>query len=186
MAAGGSEEGQHMGNPIEPGDYAFDTTHSQIGFSVQHLGLTPVRGLFTGYRGRLLVADLPAGSSLEVTVDVTTVQSGNAGRDEHLQVADYFDSANHPTMTYRSTGFVEGPSGWTVDGELTLKGTTRPLSLQAAVTGRALFPLDQKEHIGVTATGHLHRTAFGIGPDVPAFLLSDVIQLELAVQLLLP
>jgi polyisoprenoid-binding protein YceI len=173
-----------MGNPIEPGDYPFDTTHSQIGFSVQHLGLTPVRGLFTGYAGRLVVADLAASSSLEVSVDVTTVDSGHAGRDEHLQSPDYLDSARHPTMTFRSTGFEEGANGWTVAGELTLKGITRPLSLLASVTGRAVFPLDGTEHIGVTASGQLSRTAFGIGPDVPAFLLGDAINLELAVQLL--
>ncbi len=175
-----------MGNPIEPGTYAFDTTHSQIGFSVQHLGLTPVRGLFAGYEGALSVADTPERSSLEVTVDVTSVQSGNAGRDEHLQAPEYLDSLNHPTMTYRSRGFVESPDGWTVEGELTLKGITRPLALHAMLTGRQVFPLDRREHIAITATGQLARTNFDIGAQVPAMLLSDVIRLDLAVQLLAP
>jgi polyisoprenoid-binding protein YceI len=175
-----------MGNPIEPGTYAFDAVHSQIGFSVHHLGLTPVRGLFAGYSGTLVVGDVPEHSTLEVTVDVASVQSGNAGRDEHLQAPDYFDSANHPTMSYRSTGFAEGPEGWTVQGELTLKGITRRLALVAVLTGRQVFPLDRKEHIGVTATGQLARTDFEIGPQVPAMVLSDVIHLDLAVQLIAP
>jgi polyisoprenoid-binding protein YceI len=175
-----------MGLPLEPGEYAFDTTHSQIGFRIEHLGLTPVRGLFAGYQGRLVVADVAASSSLEVTVDVTTVQSGHAGRDEHLLSPDYFDPASHPTMRFASTAFTEGPDAWTVEGALTLKGVTRPVLLQAALTGRALFPADKRQHIGVRASGRLLRTEFGIGSAVPAFILSDVVELELAVQLLAP
>ena len=174
-----------MGNPIEPGDYPFDKTHSQIGFSVQHLGLTPVRGLFTGYEGRLLVADLAAGSALDVTVDVTTVQSGNAGRDEHLQSADYFDSANHPTMTFRSTGFVEGPNAWTVAGELTLKGVTKTVPLTFEVNGIGENPLAGTTVAGFSGTASINRKDFNVnfeGVNNGLAVVADKIELVIDVE----
>ena len=171
--------------PLARGTYDLDVTHSQIGFTVLHLGLTPVRGLFAEFSGQLTVGDTADESELEVTIGLPSLQSSHPGREEHLQGEDFFHSAQHPQMSFRSTRIEGAEAAWTVTGDLSLRGVTRPVTIDTRMTGRALFPLDQKEHIGFVASGVLSRTAFGVAPNVPSMMLSDDITVELAVQLIL-
>jgi polyisoprenoid-binding protein YceI len=175
-----------MSLPLAAGTYQLDQHHSQIGFTVMHLGLTPVRGLFPEYEGTLRVGDRLADTALTVSIVMASVQSGHVGRDEHLQIADYFDTAAHPMMVFESTSIAAGESDdrWVLDGDLTIKGTTRPLRLSAGLTGRRVFPLDEKEHTGFVANGRLSRLAYGIGAEVPDIMLSDEIELDIAAQLI--
>ena len=169
--------------PLTPGTYHLDTMHTQIGFSVIHLGLTPVRGAFADFNGQLLVGETPALSQLHVTINLPSLQSTNRGREEHLQGADFFDSGQYSDMIFRSTHIRGDREQWTVTGDLTLRGVTNPVTFDAQMTGRSVFPLDQKEHIGFVASGSLSRTAFGVGASIPTMMLSDEINIELAVQL---
>jgi polyisoprenoid-binding protein YceI len=169
--------------PLPTGVYRLDPLHSQIAFTVTHLGLTPVRGLFPGFDGVLHVGEQLSDTTLRVSIKMASVQSGHPGRDEHLQIPDYFDSTAHPDMVFESTEVSATEGGWTLDGQLTIKDTTLPLRLLAMMTGQRVFPLDGKEHIGFVANGRLSRLAFGVATDVPDDMLSDDIELDIAAQL---
>ena len=173
-----------MGLPLAPGTYRLDQGHSQIGFAVTHLGLTPVRGLFPTFEGVFTIGEQVADTSLKVSATMSSVQSGHPGRDDHLQAPDFFDSGSHPDMVFESTSVEAADGSWIIDGDLTVKGTTQPLRLTADMTGRAVYQLDGKEHIGFRAHGRLSRLAFGVGPAVPVEVLSDDIELEIAAQLI--
>ena len=173
-----------MSLALPAGTYRLDQQHSQIGFTVTHLGLTPVRGLFPEFEGVLTVGDRLSDVALTVSIMMATVQSGHPGRDEHLQIPDFFDTASYPTMVFESES-VDGDDGaWVIDGNLTIKGTTLPLRLTTMLTGQRVFPLDEKLHTGFVASGSLSRLAFGVAPEVPDPMLSDDIKLDLAVQLI--
>ncbi|MGD9755554.1 MAG: YceI family protein [Acidimicrobiia bacterium] len=172
--------------PLHPGRYALDLTHTQIGFVVTHLGLTPIRGVFARFDGGLDVGATPAECALDVSVELASLQSSHPGREQHVQGEDFFDSTRHPTMLFRSTGIEGDGNRWSCAGELTLRGMTAPITLHTELTGRALFPLDQKEHIGFIGTGTLSRRTFGVAPNIPSLLLSDDIRIELSVQLIAP
>ena len=170
--------------PLAAGTYRLDPVHSQIVFAVTHLGLTPVTGLFPEFEGTLRVGDRLEDVGLEVSIKMPTVQSGHPGRDESLQNEDYFDSMKHPVMTFCSTSITAADTGWIVNGDLTIKGRTLPVRLEATMTGRKVFPADKREHLGFVARGRLSRTAFGVAVGVPAGILSDDIDIAIAAQLI--
>jgi polyisoprenoid-binding protein YceI len=173
-----------MDLPLAPGRYLLDPTHTQIGFVVTHLGITPIRGMFTRYDGHLLVGDRAETSSLQVFVELASLQSSHPGREEHLQGEDFFHSARHPQMIFTTTSISGAGDRWSFEGPLVLRGVEQPIQLDATLTGRAVFPLDQKEHIGFVARGSLSRSAFGVAPNIPGLLLSDQVVLDLSVQLI--
>lgn len=173
-----------MTQPLASGGYVLDQTHTQIGFVVTHLAITPIRGMFTEFSGRLVVGEVPEASSIEVTVDLSSLQSSHPGREQHVQGEDFFDSANHPSMTFTAEEFSGSGDRWAMTGPLTLKGTSRTVTLDVTHMGRQVFPIDGTEHIGFVASGVVSRSAFGVGSQIPSFLLSDDIQLDLAVQLI--
>ena len=146
----------------EPGTYALDTSHSQVGFVVKHMMVSKVRGRFDDFTGAITIADDPADSSVEVSVQLSSVDTRDAKRDEHLRSADFFSTEEHPTMTYRSTGVRhDGGNRWLVDGELTLLGITRPLQLEVEFEGAATDPWGGSR-IGFSAKGEVNREDFGI------------------------
>jgi len=115
-----------------PGTWVIDPSHSEVAFSVRHLMLSKVRGRFTSFEGRLVTGDNLLDSSVEATIDLASVNTNDANRDEHVRSADFFDVEQFPTMTYRSTGVRATGNGFVVDGELSLHGVTRavPLALE--------------------------------------------------------
>lgn len=169
--------------PLAPGSYQLDPLHSQIGFTVIHLGLTPVRGLFPDFTGVLRVGEGLEDTALDVSIAMASVQSGHPGRDEHIQNPDFFHSELHPAMTFRSVAVTAAGEGWIVDGELTVRGAGLPVRLETRMTGRKVFPLDEKEHIGFVASGRLSRSSFGVAAEIPGDLLSDDIEIDIAAQL---
>lgn len=146
----------------EPGTYTLDTSHSQVGFVVKHMMVSKVRGRFDSFSGAITIADDPADSSVEVSVQLDSVDTRDAKRDEHLRSADFFTTEQHPTMTYRSTGIRHDRGNrWVVDGELTLLGITRPLQLDVEFEGAATDPWGGSR-IGFSAKGEVNREDFGI------------------------
>ena len=114
---------------LTPGTWRIDPGHAEVGFVGRHFGLTKIRGRFTGVDGTVVVADDLSASSVEVRIDMASVDSGDRTRDDHLRSADLFDVAAHPTGTFRSTAVeVDGSTG-RMSGDLTLKGVTRPVTL---------------------------------------------------------
>lgn len=119
------------------------------------------RGRFAEVDATITIADEPLASTVEVTVPLASVDTRDAGRDEHLRGEDFFDVANHPNMTFRSTGVRRDGDDYLVDGELTVRGVTQPLTLEASFDGSARDPWGG-ERIAFSAKGSVDREAFGL------------------------
>lgn len=154
MAAGAAAQ-------AEP--WNIDRAHSAANFSVRHFGVSTVRGSFTNIAGTVLIDDkTPANSSVDVTIDVNTVNTANEGRDKHLRSADFFDVANHPSMTFKSKKVEAAGAGrLRVIGDLTIRGTTKEVVLD--VEGPTP-PVNAGRGIkrGATATTKINRREFGL------------------------
>jgi polyisoprenoid-binding protein YceI len=163
------------------GTWAVDTVHSDVAYSVKHLGIAKSRGNFTAFDGQIVTADNILDSTVTVEIDAASVTSGNGQRDDHLKTADFFDVANHPTITFRSTGIRENNGDYIIDGELTWRGATVPVSLDAEFNGISPNPQNSVNTIGVSAVTTVNRRDFGVGPEGNAFL-SEKVKIEIEVQ----
>jgi polyisoprenoid-binding protein YceI len=172
--------------PLAPGRWAVDPAHSSVAFSVRHLGVSKVRGRFASFDADVRIGEDLAGTSVTATIDLSSVDTGNADRDAHLQQEDMFDVANRPTLTFRSTGIVEDDEGWRLDGELSLGEATQPVSLAVELGGLEVHPVDGRRHAGFEATGEVRRIDLGVATGIPAAVLGNVIKVELDLQLLEP
>jgi polyisoprenoid-binding protein YceI len=170
--------------PIPPGTYGIDTMHTQLGFAVTHLGISIIRGTFDRFSGWLTVGDSLADTSLTIEAEMASINTGNAMRDEHVQGAEFFDVANHPQMMFRSTSITESGSGYTLAGDLTIKGVTQPVTLDTTYNGSEVFVMDQSTHYGFSASTTISRSAFGVSYGVP--MASDEITLQLEAQFVKP
>src|ERR671928_1146253 len=118
------------------GTWDIDASHSTVGFSVRHMMVSKVRGYFREFSGEIVTAEDPAQSSVTATIDLGSIDTRQDQRDAHIKSADFFDVENHPQMTFRSTGVrLENDRDWLVDGELTIKGTTKPVTLELELNG---------------------------------------------------
>ena len=140
-----------------------DPAHTMAGFSVKHLVISTVRGEFGKTTGVLHLDDKDVTkSSVEATIDTTTITTRNADRDNHLKSPDFFDVAKYPTITFKSTRVVKAHGHLEVTGDLTMKGVTRPVTLR--VTGPTPEIKDPGGNLrrGIQATGKISRKAFGL------------------------
>jgi len=173
--------------PLAPGRWELDTNHSRVGFSIRHLGVSKVRGIFKEFSAQVDIGETPADSTLEVVVDVASLDTGIADRDAHVLSSELLDVARRPTLTYRGRDLVAGGDEWTLLGDLTIGEVTRPLELQVEFGGIEAFPVDGRGHAGFEARGEIRRKDFGLDTGLLAgALLGEVVKLELDVQLLEP
>ncbi len=145
----------------EAGTYTVDASHSHAGFVVRHLMVSKVRGAFSGVSGTVTVADAITDSVVEVEIDPSTVDTRDAGRDEHLRSADFFGTDEHPTITYRSGRVRHDGGSWLLDGDLTIKGVTRPVTLDVEFLGAVADPWGNTR-LGFSAAGELDREDWGL------------------------
>ena len=143
------------------GTWTIDPVHSEVGFSVRHMMVSKVRGKFNVFSGDIVTGESPFDSSVTATIDLSSIDTGNPDRDAHIRSADFFDVDTHKTMTYRSTGVRLDDDGYVLDGELTLKGVTRPISLRLELGGFGQDPYGGTR-AGFTATGEIKRSDFGV------------------------
>ena len=145
------------------GTYDLDTTHSTIGFTVRHAMVTKVRGSFNDFQATLTVnQENPADSKVEATVETGSVDTRNADRDAHLRNEDFFDTDKYPQMTFTSTSFdVDASGNGTVTGDLTIKGTTKPVTLDVETFGTEVDPYGNTR-VGFEARTTINRKDFGI------------------------
>ena len=178
-------EGQLVDVPLSPaGVWAIDTSHTQVGFSLKHLGISTVHGMFTTYAGEATIGADLASSAVQLTVDMASVTTGNTWRDEHLVGDLFFDVAQFPQMAFVSTALAPAGGGLELQGDLTIRDVTRPVRFDLEFCGSSVFPMDEKLHAGFLATTTISRTEFGIGYGVP--LASDDVVVRLDVQLIAP
>ena len=143
------------------GTYAIDASHTHAGFVVRHLMVSKVRGAFSGVSGTVTVADDVTQSSVEVEIDPATIDTRDAGRDEHLRSNDFFGTDEFPTITFVSTGLRRDGGAWVLDGDLTIKGISRPVRLEVEFLGAANDPWGGSR-LGFTASGELDREDWGL------------------------
>ncbi len=157
-----------------------DKAHSSVDFSILHMSLSQVRGHFGNIGGSIVwnEGDITK-STVNVTIDVTTVDTGVAARDADLKSDHFFDVAKFPTATFVSTSVSKSGSGLTVSGNLTLHGVTKPVVLQIDGPRGPLPGMDKKPHAGFTATTTVKRTDFGIGTKYPPSMVGDDVNLTI-------
>ncbi|RCS59082.1 YceI family protein [Microbacterium sp. JB110] len=143
------------------GTYALDPAHSEVGFEVRHMMISKVRGAFAFKEATFTLPENPLEASVTAKVDVASVDTKDEGRDGHLRSADFFDTENHPTMTFVSTGVRENGGDFLVDGDLTIKGTTKPVTFELELGGFGTDPWGGYRG-GATAKGSINREEFGL------------------------
>ena len=170
------------------GDYTLDPTHSRLGFSTRHAMVTTVRGQFTDFTGEAVVdtAD-PAASKVEVTIQAASIDTGVADRDAHLRSADFFDVETYPELTFRSTGIRPDGDDFLLDGELTIRGTTRPVTFELEYNGAAANPLaNGAPAAGFSAETEISRKDFGLEWNVAleagGVLVGDKVKIALEIE----
>jgi polyisoprenoid-binding protein YceI len=147
-----------------PSTWKIDSSHTNVGFAVRHLMVSTVRGRFTGVSGTLVLdREHPANSHIDVLVEIASVDTDNEMRDNHLKSAEFFEAEKYPHMTFVSTK-VDSAGGdhYHVHGDLTIKGVTRPVVLDAEVTGFNRSPYGFNV-VGFEAKTKINRTDFGLG-----------------------
>ena len=123
-----------------PGSWNLDPTHTTTTFEVRHMMISKVRGAFSMAAGTIDVAEDPTQSTVEVTIDVASVESGTEDRDNHLRSPEFFDVENYPQMTFRSTSVETVGDGYRMNGDLTIKDITKPVTLDFEFTGGLIDP----------------------------------------------
>lgn len=170
--------------------WKIDPTHTHVGFSVKHMMVSTVRGQFKAYTGTLeldledLTRSVVAGE-----IEVASIDTANTDRDNHLRSADFFDVENHPVMAFKSTRIErEGDDEYKVYGELTLRGVTREIVLDAEYAGLSKDPWGGTR-TGISLRGSLNRKDFGLtwnaALETGGILVGEKIKLELDIQAVL-
>ena len=155
------QQQQGTATAVPAGTWTVDPVHSSVGFEVKHFGISTFRGRFTGYEGTL---ETGADGTLERVagkVDVASVDVRDPQLAEHLQSGDFFDAADHPSIEFASTGVRRGGDGYELDGELTIRGVTRPVTLGVQVDGAGEDPYGGYR-ISLLGSGEVDRFDYGI------------------------
>jgi polyisoprenoid-binding protein YceI len=157
-----------------------DKAHSEVDFSVLHMSLSKVHGRFGNIGGKIQWNDADiTKSSVDVTIDAATVDTGVSGRDSDLKSANFFDVAQFPTATFTSSSVAKNGNKLTIAGNLTLHGVTKPVTLAVEGPTGPVPGMDHKPHAGFSATTTISRTAFGIGTKFPAAVVGDDVPLTI-------
>ena len=171
------------------GTWVIDPAHSDVSFTVRHLVVSKVRGSFRTFEGEIVLGPDPLDSSVSVSIDLASIDTGNADRDTHLRTADFFDIEHHPTMTYRSSGVRAGDDGFVVDGELSLHGVTKSVELTLDVNGFQPVTPFGDSRVGFSATAEINRSDFDIKFNMPldggGLALGEKIKVALEIQAVL-
>jgi polyisoprenoid-binding protein YceI len=170
------------------GKWTIDTVHSHVGFVVRHMMVSKVRGNFKIFDGEFVTAENPLESSVTAKIDLRSIDTDNEQRDNHIRSADFFEVETHPEMTYRSTGIRQDGVSFILDGDLTLRGVTRPVSLTLEIEGFGPDPFGGTR-AGFSATGEINRSDFGVSYNGPipggGTIISEKVQLVLDIEAVL-
>ena len=168
------------------GTWAVDEHHSTVEFVARHLMVTKVRGRFGDYDASITIAEKPEDSKVDVTIRTASLTTGDTGRDGHVTSADFLDVENHPTITFASTGVrPTGASTWDVNGDLTVLGVTKPVTLTVEFGGVATDPWGNSKAF-FSASTEFDRESFGLTWNQPltggGVLVGKKVRVELEIQ----
>lgn len=173
---------------IPAGTWTMDQAHSEVGFSVRHLAVSKVKGHFEKFDGTITIAADPLQSKVEANIDLSSINTREPQRDEHLRSGDFFNVETSPAMKFVSTSVVPKGSDFVVTGDLTIKDVTRTVDLSLEFNGLSPDPWGGTR-LGFSATTELSRSDFGIDFNIPldggGFVIGDKIKVFLEVEAVL-
>lgn len=166
------------------GTWDIDPMHSEVSFTVRHLMISKVRGRFTRFQGTIETRESVADSEVAVTIDATSIDTGQPQRDDHVRSADFFDVEHHPTWSFRSTGLRTDGEDHVLDGTLTIKGTTCPVSLLLELNGFGADGIGGYR-AGFSASTTIDRNDYGVDIKMPldggGVVVSEQVQVTLEI-----
>ena len=166
--------------------FQFDKSHTNVGFQVRHI-FTMVSGRFTDYAGAIQVDRArPESSTVELTIQASSIDTSEPRRDQHLRSADFFDVANHPTISFKSTSVkANGKHGFLVTGDLTMRGVTKPVTLPVTLLGEGKDP-SGNEKMGLETTVTINRKDFGLvwnrALETGGMLVGEEVKVQIAIE----
>jgi polyisoprenoid-binding protein YceI len=172
------------------GTWDIDPVHSEVSFVVRHMVVSKVRGRFDRFEGSIVIADDPLQSSVEALINAESINTNQEQRDAHIRSADFLDVDNHPEITFRSSAVRPAGDRFLVDGDLTIRGATKAVTLELEVNGFTPDPYGGTR-AGFTATTEINRQDFGVSYNGPipgadnAMVLSDKVTLNIEVEAVL-
>ena len=169
------------------GTWDLDPIHSTIGFVARHLMVSKVRGQFTSFEAQIVTAPSLLDSTATATIDLSSVSTGNEMRDNDLRSTNFFDIAAHPKMTFASTAIRADGDTFLVDGDLTIRGVTKPVTLAVEVNGFGPDPFGGTR-AGFSAIGEINRMDFGVSFNAPVpggVMISERITIEIEAEAVL-
>jgi polyisoprenoid-binding protein YceI len=172
------------------GTWDVDAVHSEASFVVRHMVVSKVRGRFDKFEATIVTADDPLQSSIEATIDAGSINTNQEQRDTHVRSADFLDVENHPAITFRSSAVRPAGDHFALDGDLTIRGVTKPVTLELEVNGFTPDPYGGTR-AGFSASTEINRPDFGVSYNGPipgadsAMVLSDKVTLNLEIEAVL-
>ncbi len=170
------------------GTWSIDVAHTDVSFTVRHMMVSKVRGHFTKFEGQIVTGESFEQSKATATIDLSSIATNNEQRDAHIRSADFFEVEKFPTMTYESTSIRQAGDHFVMEGNLTLKGVTKPVALDLEVNGFWKDP-NMGTRVGFTATGKINRFDFNVNFNAPlegsGVVVGDEVTLLLEVEAVL-
>lgn len=168
--------------------WTIDSTHSEIGFKVKHMMFTNVSGKFDSYEATIITdEDNFENASIEFSADINSINSNNADRDNHLKSGDFFDVENHPKLTFKATSFTKKGDDFELVGDLTLRGVTKPVKLEAEFSGLMKDPWGNTK-AGLNISGKINRKDWGLNwnsaLETGGVLVGEEVRLNIELQLI--
>lgn len=161
--------------------YTVDPNHTYPSFEINHLGFSTMHGTFDATSGKITLDHATKSGSIEITIDATSVDTGHGKRDDHLKSEEFFNVAKFPTLTYKSSKLkFNGDKLSGADGELTLLGVTKPVSLTITAFNCGAHPMTKKPVCGANATATIKRSEFGMMTYVPN--VGDEVKISIEVE----
>ena len=143
------------------GTWTIDPTHSEVGFSIRHIMISKVKGKFEKFTATFVTGENPLDSSVTASAEVASINTNEPNRDGHLRTGDFFDAATYPTIDFVSTGVRQDGDDFKVDGNLTIKGVTKPVTFDFEFGGFGQDPYGNYKG-GATAKAVINREDFGL------------------------
>ena len=172
-----------VGAFAQASNWAIDTNHTQVNFEIRHMGVSTVRGSISGVTGTVVWDEKdPSKSSVEATIDATTVSTNNANRDKDLRSAGFFNVEKFPTLTFKSTSVTRSNGKLQVVGDLTLTGVTKSVTLDVDGPTAPIKGMGGKTVTGFSATGMVKRSDFNFGSKYGAAMLGDEVKFTIDVE----
>ncbi|MCP2253921.1 Polyisoprenoid-binding protein YceI [Prauserella aidingensis] len=167
------------------GTWTIDPVHSEVTFITRHLGVSKVRGQFTNFEGTIVTGEDITDSSVQATIQADSIHTKNDQRDGHVKSDEFLDVERFPTLSFRSTGIRATGDGYVIDGELTLHGVTKPVSLEAELGGFGDGMAEGSKVVGVEAKTEISRTDFDVASQFPTAVVADKVKIELDIEAVL-